>query len=89
MTDDEVTSTVMNLVKNDGGVINSLCLTEVQESETMHVLETYHNLCDMVCCVFDVTKPSSFLWVRDIIDKLANGTKILLIGTKTDLLRIV
>ena len=43
----------------------------------------------MICCVFDVTEPSTFTWLKEIINHIEHGKKVLLIGTKTDLLPIV
>ena len=43
----------------------------------------------MICCGLDVTEPSSFKWLKEIINHIENGQKVLLIGTKTDLLPIV
>lgn len=83
--DDEIT-TVINMCIQDDTDINALCLTEIPENETMNVLNEYHDYCDIVCCVFDVTNPATFGWVQEKIALLKNGTKILLIGTKADLL---
>ena len=85
---DEPVNTVVNIV-HDNTEVNTLCLTEVRESETMRMLKEYQSVCDIVCCVFDVTQPSTFTWVQNVIQQLEDGTKILLIGTKTYLLRSV
>lgn len=85
---DEQVNTVVNIV-HDNTEVNTLCLTEVRESETKRMLKEYQSVCDIVCCVFDVTRPSTFTWVQNIISELEEGTKILLVGTKTDLLSSV
>lgn len=82
-------STVMNMIVGDNGEMNNLILTEVPEKETLSFLEKYNEFCDMICCVFDVTEPSTFKWLKEIINHIENGKKVLLIGTKTDLLPIV
>lgn len=81
--------TVMNMLVGENGEMNNLILTEVPEKETLTFLEKYDECCDMICCVFDVTEPSSFKWLKEIINHIENGKKVLLIGTKTDLLPIV
>ena len=81
-------NTVMNIVY-DSNEVNSLCITEVPEKNALEFVRQHALLCDIVCCVFDVTNPESFSWVADFIDKMEEGTKILLVGTKTDLLKTV
>lgn len=78
-------NTVVNMIQENAG-IHTLCLTEVQESEALSALTKYQRFCDIVCCVFDVTRPETFTWVQNILTQLEDGTKVLLIGTKTDLL---
>ena len=81
--------TVSNVLVDENGEMNSLFLTEVPEKDTLHFLEEYEEYCDMICGVFDVLDPLSFKWLKEIIKHIDNGKKILLIGSKTDLIHIV
>lgn len=81
--------TVSNMLVDDNGEMSSLILTEVPEKETLHFLEEYKDYCDMICGVFDVSDTSSFKWLKEVIKRVENGRKILLIGSKTDMIDTV
>ena len=86
---DTCMKTVVNLVKHGSDMLDTLIITEVTEEDTEQAFHLLGKYGDLVCLVWDSTRLDSLDYVIQLGKKLPQGTKVLMIATKSDLLQIV
>ena len=81
--------TSVAVVARGHGEMGTLCVTEVSEIYEDDCIDHYSSICDLFCLLVDVTKPRSILTMERIVKKLPNDSKVLIVETKSDLMKKV
>ena len=74
--------TSVAVVARGHGEMGTLCVTEVSEIYEDDCIDHYSSICD-------VTKPRSILTMERIVKKLPNDSKVVIVETKSDLMKKV
>mgnify|MGYP000110848410 CR=1 FL=1 len=81
--------TSVAVVSRGHGEVGTLCVTEVSDVCEDESINKYGSICDLFCLLVDVTKPLSVLAMERIIEKLPTDCKVVVVETKSDLMKEV
>ena len=76
-------------VSRGHGEMGTLCVTEVCEQNEDECIECYSSLCDLFCIVVEISKPQSILTMERIVRRLPKNSKVVIVETKSDLMKKV
>ena len=81
--------TSVAVVARGHGEMGTLCVTEVSDLYEDDCIEHYSSICDLFFVLVHVTKPRSILTMERIVKKLPNDCKVVIVETKSDLMKKV
>ena len=77
------------MIPRNHGELGTLCLTEINTHHLPEVMKTYGWMSDLICVVYDVRKEGVCEEIQQVMEEVPNGSKVMLIQTKSDLLEHV